>query len=112
MAKAMALAALLSFCIFFDIHLVSIYGDSKLVIDHVLGKCRITYPHLLGWMNIIMFLWDKVDGCSIQHIYRSTNQQADSLSKEGLLTQTCIWSVKVFSEGESFPIQDFSFLDF
>ena len=37
MAEVMALAGLLSFCIFLDIHLVSIYGDSKIVIDHVLG---------------------------------------------------------------------------
>lgn len=112
MAEAMALARLLTFCIFFDIHLVSIYGDSKIMVDHVLGKCRISCPHLTGWMDRVMFLWGKVNGCSIQHIYRSKNQQADCLSKEGLLTQKGIWSVKVISDGESFSIQDFSFPGF
>lgn len=112
MAEAMALARLLTFCIFFDIHLVSIYGDSKIVVDHVLGKGRIGCPHLTGWMDRVMFLWGKVNGCSIQHIYRSKNQQADCLSKEGLLTQTGIWSVKVISDGESFSIQGFSFPEF
>lgn len=112
MAEVMALAGLLTFCIFCDIHFVSIYGDSKIMVDYVMGKCRINCPHLAGWMDIIMYLWGKVKGCSIQHIYRSKNQQADYLSKEGLLSQTGNWSVKVIFARESFPIQDFSFPGF
>lgn len=48
MAEAMALARLLTFCIFFDIHLVSIYGDSEIVVDHVLGKCPYQLPSPYG----------------------------------------------------------------
>lgn len=86
--EAISLAGLLSFCICFDIHSMSIYGDSKIMVDHVIGKCCISYPHLTGWMDRIMYLWGELQGCSIQHIYRSMNQQADCLSKEGLLAPT------------------------
>lgn len=94
MAEAMALAGLLTFCIFFDIHHVSIYGDSKILVDHIMGKRCISRPHLAGWMDRIMYLWGKVKGCSIQHIYKSQNQQADCLSKEGLLSQTGTWFIR------------------
>lgn len=48
MAETMALAGLLAFCIYFDIHSISIFGDSKLLVDHVNGKCIIRCPHLAG----------------------------------------------------------------
>jgi len=88
MAEARALAGLLAFCIFFDIESISIFGDSKIMVDHVKGKCHIRSPHLAGWMDRIMFFWGLVKGCSIQHIYRAQNQQAYILSKEGLLLET------------------------
>lgn len=37
-AEAMALASLLSFCDFLDIHKLEIFGDSKFIIDHVWSK--------------------------------------------------------------------------
>lgn len=101
MAEAMALASLLAFCIFFDIQFVTIFGDSKIMVDHVLGKCHIRSPHFAGWMDRIMYLWGIVKGCTIQHIYRSQNQQENTLSKEGLLSETITWNMKVIF-GEKF----------
>lgn len=38
MAEAMALAGLLNFCLFLNLQGVSIYGDSKVMVDFVSGK--------------------------------------------------------------------------
>ena len=83
---AMALPGLLYFYFFFNIQSVSIFGDSKVMVDFVLGKIHISNPQLAGWMNRIVFLWERMVGCSIQHINRAQNKKADSLSKEGLFT--------------------------
>lgn len=47
-AEAMALVGLLSFCLFFNIQCVSIFGDSKVKVDFVMGKIDISNPHLEG----------------------------------------------------------------
>lgn len=73
MAEAKALAGLLAFCIFFNIHSISIYGESKTMVDHVNGKSFIKCPHLVDWMDRIMFFWGLMRGCSIHHIFRAQN---------------------------------------
>lgn len=46
LAEARALAGLLAFCSFLEIQDISIYGDSKIMVDHIRGSCHIDYPHL------------------------------------------------------------------
>lgn len=96
----MALAGLLSICLFFNIQRVSIYGDSKVMVDFVAGKSHINSLHLAAWLDRIRVLWRKMERCSIQ--------QVDILSKEGLLLEPGIWNMKVKSGEEIFSIQDFS----
>lgn len=79
MAEARALAGLLAFCVFFYIQSISIYGDSKSMIDHVRGICHINCPHLSGWLNRIMYFWSNMKQRSIHHIPRSLTDQADHL---------------------------------
>lgn len=110
-AEAMALVGLLSFCIFFNIQSVLIFGDSKVMVDFALGRIHISNPYLAGWMNRIVFLWERMEGCSIWHIYRLQNKKADSLSKESLLTTPGIWHMKVFLDKQVFSITEFSFPD-
>jgi len=50
-AEAVALAGLLSFCLFLNLQNVSIFGDSKVMVDHVLGKNNILKPQLVGWLD-------------------------------------------------------------
>ena len=107
----MALTGLLSFCIFFNIQGVSIFGDSKVMVNFVMGKIHFRNPHLAGWMHRIVFLWERMEGCSIQHIYKLQNRKVDSLSKEGLLTSPGIWNMKVISDKQVFSITDFSLPD-
>lgn len=107
MIEARALAGLLAFCVFFDIQAISIYGDSKSMIDHVKGACHIRSPHLARWMDKIMFLWGLMRDCSMQHICRAQNLQANCLSKKGLLIGTRSWSMEVKEGENSCFIQDF-----
>lgn len=78
------------------------------MIDHVNGKCFIRSSHLTGWMDRIMFYWGLVKEYFIQHIYREQNQQANSLSKKGLLLESSSWSMEVILDEKSFIMQDFS----
>ncbi len=96
-AEAMALAGLLKFCLFLNLHHVSIYGDSKVMIDYISGKIHITAPHLNGWMGRIIYHWDSMDGSSIHHICRDKNYLADSLSKSGLQEASGSWFLQVLS---------------
>lgn len=104
LAEARALAGLLAFCILFDIQAISIFCDSKSVIDHVLGTCHIRRPHLAGWLDRILFFWGLMKDSSIQHIYRAHNQQANCLSKEGLLLGIGTWSLTIISGENSYFI--------
>lgn len=106
-AEARALAGLLAFCIYFDIQAISIFGDSKTVIDHVNGTCHIKNPHLARWMDMIMFFWGLLRGSTIQHIFWAQSQRVDNLSKEGLLLDSGAWSMKVTHGECSCFIQDF-----
>lgn len=47
-AEVSALAGLLNFCFFLNIQAVTIFDDSKVMVDFVLGKNNIYKPHLLG----------------------------------------------------------------
>jgi len=64
----MALLGLLFFVSFLNILFLSIYGDSKIIIDHVLGKYSIKNQILLGWMERIEFFWKSQNNFSIQHV--------------------------------------------
>lgn len=107
MAEARALTGLLAFCAFLDINCISIYGDSKSLIDHVNGVGLISYPHLSGWLSRIMHFWSSMKLHSIHHIPRSRNAQADLLSKEGLKREPGLWSLRVLHEGSSYFIHEF-----
>lgn len=83
--EAMVLWGLLWFTNFLNIPILHVYGDTKIIIEHVLGKTSINNLSLLGWMKRIEVFWQLQDGYSIQYIGRSQNVQVDSLSKKGLL---------------------------
>lgn len=104
----MALDGLLYFCSFLDISDVSIFGNSKVMVDFVLKENNISMPHLAGWMNRIRALWDDMYDFSIKHISGSQNLKADSLSKKGLSSSLGLWFVQILFEEEIFTIQEFS----
>jgi len=87
-----------------------IYGDSKIIIDNVIGKFSIKNQLLTGWMNIIDFFLKGKNDYSIQHVDRSQNVQADSLSKKGLLLQPGKWKMDILLGNITYHIDDFSLI--
>lgn len=93
-AEAMALHGLLIFCTFLGIGSIHIYGDSKVIIEHVTGKLSINSGSLMGWMNRIADLWEPTR-FPISHIRRLQNLEADDLSKKGLLSPPGLWHLSI-----------------
>lgn len=112
MAEAMALAGLLSFCFFINLQNITIFGDSKVLVDYLSRKNMISRSHLVGWLDKIRFYWNSLMGSSIHHINRDQNQKADELSKKGLQAVPGSWHLQVSSERKIFSIQDFYPSDF
>lgn len=82
-AEAMALHGLLILCSFMDIGPINVYGDSKIIIDHVNGKLKISNDNLSGWLNRIASLW-KSATFPIVHTKQNQNVHANALSKKGM----------------------------
>ena len=81
----MALWALLTVSKFMGIPLLSIYGDSLVIIQWDTGKSNLNLPHLSHWCDEIKELLQTFPGMILKHTYREHNQIADSLSKKALL---------------------------
>lgn len=110
-AEAVALAGLLSFCNFLDIPFLQIYGDSRIIIDHVLSKHNIKNIHLAGSLEGIAAIWKYNKTYKISHIDRSRNKKADALSKKGLTSPKGVWWMPIKIDNNYFQIQDFRFPD-
>lgn len=84
MAKALALWGLMWFANHLCIDRISIYGDSKVLIDHLNKESSINQTILPTWMNRIEILRKKFSSITFSHTFREKNSQADRLSKMGL----------------------------
>lgn len=85
--EVMALAGLLSISDFLNLQGLKIYGDFKMIIDHVRSKHTIKNYNLSEWLERIMSIWVSRPDFSIEHINKGTNAVADALSKKGLFSQ-------------------------
>ena len=81
----MALWALLTVSKIMGIPLLSIYGDSLVIISWATDKSTLSQPHLSHWCDDIRELLQNFPGMIMKHTYREHNQIADSLSKKALL---------------------------
>jgi len=78
-----------------DIH---IYGDSRMVIDWLKGKINISNIFLEHWCHRIRELIALFGDIQFQHIYRTYNTEADSLSKLALRGQIGFLHIKEIKE--------------
>ena len=83
-SELMASWALLSVSKIMGIPLLSIYGDSLVIISWAIGKSTLNLPHLSHWCYDIRELMHHFSGMIMKHIYREHNQIADNLSKIAL----------------------------
>lgn len=71
-----------------EVHILEIFGDSKLVIDWMVHKRAPKNNFLKPFYEEILRLSGSFERITIMHIYKERNEVADSLSKEGL--QLCL----------------------
>ena len=84
-SELLALWALLTVAFHLGIPLLSVYGDSQVIISWVNKKYFLNAPLLSHWCDEILSLLQLVPLVTINHIYREHNQQADILSKQALM---------------------------
>lgn len=93
-AEIMALWGALLAAADFQLQNVNIYGDSKLVIEWIIGNFTMNNPGLVGWRQKTL-----CGRCWIAHIYRENNTRADGLSKKGLCADFEIMYFSRFRNG-------------
>lgn len=103
----MALTGLLQISVFLNIESLQIYGDSKIIMDHVNAKISIENHYLSRWMNRIESLWSSKKDFAIKHVNRSQHTQADELSNKGLQSQVGKWEMTIAVGELRYHIQDF-----
>ena len=59
------------------IHILQIYGDSKMVIEWASGNINITMPHLQHLLNEIQMLRSHFEQICFAHIYRELNTEVN-----------------------------------
>lgn len=63
---------------------LAVQGDSKLVIEQVMGKFRVNFPHLRALKARVLELMEDFDSISFEHIPRAKNARADALANEAM----------------------------
>ena len=84
-AEMMALWALLTVSKIMGIPLLSIYGDSLVIISWATSKISLNLPQLKHWGDDDRDHLQKSPELIVKHVYREHNQIADILSKNALL---------------------------
>ena len=83
-AEYRGLLAGLRICIKHNIKNLHVYGDSKLVIQQVLGNWKVKNKTLLPIYNEIQRLKLQFTMIKFEHVYRDFNKRADELANEAL----------------------------
>ena len=84
-AELLALWALLAVSKHLGIPLLTIFGDSLVIINWANKNASLDSPCLGHWCKDIRSLMYKFSWLTIKHIYREHNQQPDCLSKKDLV---------------------------
>lgn len=79
-AEYVALKRLLENALKLNIKAISVYGDSQLVINQVLGNWKINHSHLFALCQDARKLLDSFEDSRLSWVPREKNQHADKLS--------------------------------
>lgn len=80
-AEYMSLLTLLRTIQELNIENVTIYGDSQLVVKQIDGSYKVSSPHLIPLHKEIKRIMSGIKGCTIKHVYREKNKEADTLTR-------------------------------
>ena len=64
---------------------LNVFGDSKLVISHMLGKYQVKSDNLMGCYQQCKQESKHFAHIDFHHVYRNKNERADQLSNDGLV---------------------------
>jgi hypothetical protein len=62
---------------------LKIFGDSNLVVQHVMNKCDAISDTMTSYRNLYYYLKGTFDGCEVSHVSRASNKEADNLENIG-----------------------------
>jgi ribonuclease HI len=74
-----------------DIKRVSIFMDSKLVVNQIQGKFSVKASNLLNLFNNVITLLNQLEYYEIKHLYREENTLADDVAHRAALTRKNIY---------------------
>ena len=96
-AEYLSLIALLKKAKKIGVKKLSCYGDSRLVINQLIGKYRVS-EKFLPYHNEVRLLAESFSFISFEWIRREDNQRADELSKQGLALHNKVKAPELKSE--------------
>jgi ribonuclease HI len=59
---------------------LKIFGDSNLVVQHVMKKCDAISDNMIAYRNLYYYLEGTFDECKVSHISKASNEEADNLA--------------------------------
>jgi hypothetical protein len=62
---------------------LKIFGDSNLVVQHVMNQCGAISDDMTAYINLYYYLEGTFDGCEVSHVSRASNKEADNLANIG-----------------------------
>jgi ribonuclease HI len=62
---------------------LKIFGDSNLVVRHVMNHCDAVSDNMTAYRNLYYYLEGTFDGCEVSHISRASNEEANNLANIG-----------------------------
>jgi ribonuclease HI len=62
---------------------LKIFGDSNLVVQHVMNRCDAISDNMTAYRNLYNYLEGTFDGCEVLHVSRASNKEADNLANIG-----------------------------
>ena len=66
-----------------------IFGDSQLVAQQVMNKCDTVNDNMVAYRDVYNDLEGTFDGCEVNHVSRSSNEEADVLATSGPSAYQC-----------------------
>jgi ribonuclease HI len=62
---------------------LKIFGDSNLIVQHVMNKCDAISDTMTAYRNLYYYLKGTFDRCEVSHVSRASNKEADNLANIG-----------------------------
>jgi ribonuclease HI len=80
------------------IELLTVFGDSQLIINQVNGKNKVNHPSMKEYWRLVMPLKRSFKSINVKHFLRAENKRADQLANHAMDTETSHQELRRFDE--------------